>query len=129
MKKRSEMIAVVLILLSTVGIVIGVLAIEKVRRSRLYTVTLLARSPKNGNWYPRQIRVPLGKEVKILIRNVETMSHGFALPAFDVGVDEIKAGEVVVVRFTPDRRGTFPFMCTVWCSDEHLDMNGEVIVE
>lgn len=127
--KRNEIIAVILVLLATIGTVLGVLGIEKYRRSKLYTVELLARSPKNGNWYPRKLHFPVGQEVKILIRNVETVSHGFALPAFNVGVDEIKAGEVAVVRFTPDKRGTFPFMCTVWCSDEHLQMNGEVIVE
>ncbi len=127
--KRNEILAVILVLLATVGTVLGIFGVEKYRRSKLYTIELLARSPKNGNWLPRKIHVPLGQEVKILIRNVETVSHGFALPAFNVGVDEIKAGHVAVVRFTPDRRGTFPFMCTVWCSDEHMQMNGEVIVE
>ncbi|MEE9501231.1 MAG: cupredoxin domain-containing protein [Candidatus Aminicenantaceae bacterium] len=127
--KSRETIAVILVLLATVGTIVGIFGIEKCRRSKLYTLELLARSPKNGNWYPRQIHLTIGKEVRILVRNVETVSHGFALPAFNVGVDEIKAGEVAVVQFTPDKRGTFPFMCTVWCSDEHLEMNGEVIVE
>lgn len=127
--KRNEILAVILVLLATVGTVLGIFGVEKYRRSKLYTIELLARSPKNGNWYPREFKIPLGKEVKILIRNVETVSHGFALPAFNVGVGEIKAGEVSVVRFTPDKKGTFPFMCTVWCSDEHLEMNGKIIVE
>ncbi len=127
--KRNEILAVILVLLATVGTVLGVFGVEKYRRSKLYTIELLARSPNNGNWYPREFKIPLGKEVKILIRNVETVSHGFALPDFNVGVGEIKAGEVAVVRFTPDKRGTFPFMCTVWCSDEHLEMNGKIIVE
>lgn len=129
MSKRSEFIAIVLVLLSTVGTVLGVLGIEKYRRSKLYTIEILARTPRNGNWHPRQVMVPYGQNVKILIRNVETVSHGFALPAFDIGVGEIKAGEVAVIRFTPNKRGRFPFMCTVWCSDEHLEMNGEIIVE
>ena len=128
MNKR-ETIAVILLLLGTVGTVVGIFSIEKCRRSRMFTVELLARSPLNGNWYPRQLHLPLGEEVRILIRNVETVTHGFALPAFNVGVAEIKAGEVAVVEFTPDKKGTFPFMCTVWCSDEHMEMHGEVIVE
>ncbi len=127
--KRRETIAVILVLLATVGTIAGIYGIESYRRSKLYTVELLARSPLNGNWYPRQIRLRLGEEVRILIRNVETVSHGFALPAFNVGVAEIRAGEVAVVQFTPDKKGTFPFMCTVWCSNEHMEMNGEVIVE
>lgn len=127
--KKSEIIAVILMILATVGVVIGIFAIENYRRSKKYTLTLIAREPDKGNWYPRKIKVSYGKEVKILIRNIETVSHGFALPAFNVSVPEIKAGHVEVVEFTPDKRGTFPFMCTIWCSDRHLDMTGELIVE
>lgn len=127
--KIKELIAVTLVILSTVGTIIGVFAIEHYRRAKIYTVELIARSPNNGNWHPREFKVPYGKEVKVLIRNIETVSHGFALPDFDVAAREIKAGEVVVVRFTPDKKGTFPFMCTVWCSDEHIHMTGEITVE
>ncbi len=127
--KRRELIAIILVLFSTVGVVLGILGIEKYRRGKLYTVELLAREPDNGNWYPREIRVPYGEEVRLYIRNVETVSHGFALPDFDIAVKEIKAGEVSVVNFTPDKKGKFPFMCTVWCSDRHMEMNGEFIVE
>ena len=127
--RRNEIIAVILLSLATVGTVLGVLTLEKFRRAKFYTVELIARSPNNGNWYPREIKVPLGKEVKILIRNIETVTHGFAIPDFNVAAEEIKAGEVKVVRFTPDKRGRFPFMCTAWCSDEHLHMTGEIIVE
>lgn len=127
--KRSEVIAVSLFLLATLGTILGVFGIEKYRCAKFYTVTLIARAPDHGNWYPQKITVPYGKEVKILIRNIETVSHGFALPDFDVGVNEIKAGEVKVLKFTPDKRGTFPFMCTIWCSDRHMEMMGELIVE
>ena len=129
MKKINETIAVTLMLLATVGTIIGVFVIEGARRKKFYTVELIARSPLNGNWYPKEFKVPLGKEVKIYIRNVETVSHGFSLPDFNVSAREIKAGEVEVVKFTPDKRGTFPFFCTVWCSNEHLHMNGEITVE
>lgn len=127
--KKSELIAVTLMVFATVGMIVGVFAIEKYRRSKLYTLELIARSPDHGNWYPRKITVPLGEEVRLLIRNIETVSHGFALPDFKVAVAEIKAGEVAVVKFTPDKRGTFPFMCTVWCSDLHMEMTGELVVE
>ncbi len=127
--KRNELVVIILIILSTFGTVLGIFAIEKYRRSKFYTVELIARAPNNGNWYPRKITVPYGKEVKLLIRNIETVSHGFALPDFNISAKEIKAGEVVVVKFTPDKRGTFPFVCTVWCSDEHLHMTGELVVE
>ncbi|MFA4842780.1 MAG: hypothetical protein WC658_02990, partial [Candidatus Omnitrophota bacterium] len=70
--QRKEILAVILVLLATVGTVFGVFAIEKYRKHKFFTVELIARAPEHGNWYPRQIKVPLGKEVKILIRNIET---------------------------------------------------------
>lgn len=127
--KKGELIAVIFVFVATVGTLLGIFAIERYRRSQFYTVELIARAPDNGNWYPRKFTLPYGKEARLLIRNIETVSHGFALPDFNVAVKEIKAGEVVTVKFTPDKKGTFPFMCTVWCSDEHLQMRGEIIIE
>ncbi len=124
----KETIAVILIILATVGTVVGVMGVEKYRRGKFYTVELTARATENGNWYPKRITVPSGKEARILIRNIDTVTHGFALPDFSV-VKEIKAGNVVVVQLKPDKKGVFPFMCTVWCSDRHLEMTGELVVE
>ncbi len=125
---KNELVAVILLVMSTVGVIIGLPVAEKMRRDRSFNVELLARAPENGNWYPRTIEVEMGQEVVLYIRNVETVSHGFALPEFNVGVPEIKAGHVEIFRFTPDRRGTFPFMCTVWCSPRHMEMTGVLVV-
>src|SRR3990167_5451459 len=127
--RRNEIIAVILFILATIGTIVGVLGVEKYRLNKFYTVRLIARTPDNGNWYPRTLRLPYGKEAKILIRNIETVTHGFAIPDFNIAVKEIKAGEVKVVKFTPDKKGTFQFMCTVWCSAQHMSMTGEIIVE
>ncbi len=124
-----EIVAVALVILATLVTGVLIFAAEHNRRGELYTVELLARTPENGNWYPNEITVPYGEEVRMLIRNTETVTHGFALPEFDIAVSRISAGEVVVVEFTPDKRGTFPFMCTNWCSEYHLDMRGTLIVE
>lgn len=127
--KVKETIAVILIILATVGTVVGLLGAEKYRRSKLFTVELTARTTEHGNWYPKIITVPVGTEARILIRNIDTVSHGFALPDFGVVVKEIKAGNVAVVKLTPDKKGTFPFLCTVWCSNRHLEMTGKLVVE
>ena len=127
--QKKELIAVLLVIFATAGTVLGVIGIEKYRRVKFYTVELIARAPEHGNWYPRKIKLAYGKEAKLLIRNIETVTHGFAIPDLNVGVDQIKAGEVKVVKFTPNKKGTFPFMCTVWCSERHMEMRGEIIVE
>ncbi len=127
--RRNEIIAVILVILVTIGTIGGAITIEKFRRAKIFTAELIAREPAHGNWYPQTLKVPYGREVKILIRNIETVSHGFALPAFNVSVPEIKAGEVAVVKFYTDKKGRFPFFCTVWCSERHLEMRGELVVE
>lgn len=125
----KEKIAVFIMLLATLGTIAGVNLAQKYRLRQFYSVELIARAPDNGNWYPREIKVPLGKEVKLYIRNIETVTHGFAIPEFNVSIPEIKAGHVETVNFTPDKKGTFPFMCTVWCSKRHLEMHGNIVVE
>ena len=125
--QRNEALAVILTLLATVGTVLAALWYDRRRDEKLQVVELLANSPLNGNWTPASLQVTKGKPVRLKIRNRETVTHGFSLPDFNVGVTEIKPGQVFVVEFTPDRSGTFPFYCTVWCSKEHLAMAGTVV--
>ncbi len=122
-----EFIAVILVLLSTVGVFFGV--INKRGREIKGKIELLARAPERGNWYPDTIYAESGKELTILIRNVDTISHGFYLPDFDIMIEEIKAGEVKEIRFIPDKVGEFPFYCAVWCSNYHMQMRGKLIVK
>lgn len=126
---RNEILAVIIIFLATIGVVVGAFAYESYRRGRAYDIELIARAPENGNWYPQEIRIPHGKEARILIRNIDTVTHGFTIPALNVSIAELKAGETTIVIFTPDKRGTFQFMCTVWCSKRHLEMRGQLTVE
>jgi len=129
MKMKNEYLAIAIVILATVVTVAGILGFENYRRQSEYTVELIARATEHGNWYPSTIKLAYGKPAKILIRNIDVVSHGFALPDFEIAVPEIKAGEAVVVEFTPNKRGTFPFLCTIWCSNRHMEMRGRLIVE
>lgn len=128
MSKR-EIAAIVLVFLSTAGTVGAILGAEHYRRQTRFSAELVARQPDYGNWYPDTLRVSYGRPLRLMIRNIDTVSHGFAVPDFRVAVREIKAGEVEVVEFTPDKRGSFPFLCTVWCSPRHQQMRGTLVVE
>jgi len=127
--KTKEIIAIVLMIISTIITLVLIMHAKERTIRKNYDVELIARAPEKGNWHPGTFRISSGKEARILIRNVDTISHGFAVPDFQVAVPEIKAGTVHEVRFTPDKKGTFPFMCTVWCSDNHMEMRGSMIVE
>lgn len=126
---RKEILAVLLVLLATIGMVAATLFYEDFQKEHVFTVDLLARAPENGNWYPHEIVLPKGKKARIRIRNIETVTHGFAAPALDIAVGEIRAGEVRIVEFTPTQEGRYDFMCTVWCSRHHLSMTGRIIVK
>lgn len=127
--KRNEIIVLTLVLLATVGAVAGITGTESIRQSQVFTAELIAREPELGNFYPQTITVRYGTDVKLLIRNVSAVSHGFALPEYQIAVREIKAGQTAVVEFKADKRGVFTFHCTVWCSDQHLSMGGHLVVE
>ncbi|MFQ6607637.1 MAG: cupredoxin domain-containing protein [Fidelibacterota bacterium] len=126
--RKQEIIAVILVILCTVGTVLAIFTYESSRKIP-DTVELLARTPDRGNWSPILIRAKKDQEITLIIRNVDIVSHGFYLPSFDVMVREIKAGEIETVTFTPDEVGKHPFYCSVWCSDYHMHMRGDLVVE
>ena len=126
--KWSSVVAAVLVLASTVFTYFGALAYEHRHTRHLNTIDIMTRAPMNGNFEPREITSVAGKPLRLRIKNVETVTHGFAIPELGVGIVEIKPGQVQVIEFTPDRAGTFPFACTVWCSNEHMAMGGKLIV-
>jgi heme/copper-type cytochrome/quinol oxidase subunit 2 len=52
---------------------------------------------------------------------------GFNAPDFAVRAD-IVPGKTTRIRFTPDKAGTFPFLCDVFCGDGHEAMSGKLVV-
>jgi heme/copper-type cytochrome/quinol oxidase subunit 2 len=76
---------------------------------------------------PGTIRVKAGAPVQLHILSTDVV-HGFAIPALDIK-ERLDPGKEVVVSFTPDKTGTFPFRCSVFCGSGHAGMHGELIVE
>lgn len=126
MKLKTFLVAAVVLGCTVIPIVI-ILGYEAVR-SQDFTHEILARAPERGNWLPRRITVPVGKPVRLRIRNVDTVTHGFTIPDFGIDLGHLKAGHAAIVEFTPQKPGTHDFYCTVWCSDHHLQMRGTIEV-
>ncbi|MFQ6054365.1 MAG: cupredoxin domain-containing protein [Methanosarcinales archaeon] len=126
---KLEIIVGLLVILSTIGTIVGANMYEDSLAKGRKTIEITAQAPEKGNWNPREITVNLGEPVRLRIRNIDTVSHGFAIPELDVGVYEIKPGEAIIVDFKPEKKGTFLFTCTVWCSPRHLEMTGKIIVK
>jgi len=82
---------------------------------------------KKFEYSQREIRVKKGEQVTFVIR-AEDFEHGFSLPDFNVRADLIP-GKAVEVTLTPDRAGSFTFLCDNFCGDDHENMSGTLIVE
>jgi len=92
-------------------------------------IVLKARAPERGNWSPREIHVERGRQVTIVVRNVDIATHSFYLPALSLDTGPLQPGESKEVTFTPEFEGEYLFLCAVWCSDYHMYETGWLIVE
>ena len=81
---------------------------------------------KKFEYSVKEITVKKGTPVVIEITS-EDRVHGFSLPAFGVRSDVIP-GQVTRISFTPDKVGTFEYLCDIFCGEGHEDVTGRIIV-
>jgi len=75
---------------------------------------------------PNEIKLRKGEPV-ILEFMTEDVFMGFNAPDFNVRMDIVPA-KTTRLRFTPDKAGTFVFLCDVFCGDGHETMSGKIVV-
>jgi cytochrome c oxidase subunit 2 len=81
---------------------------------------------KRFEYTPSEITLKKGVPVVLEFTSLDR-AHGFLVPQLGLRA-EIKPGETTRVRIVPDRTGTFPFHCNVFCGTGHDDMEGEIVV-
>ena len=106
----------------------GVLALSSVAvlalaRPKERVIKIMA---KKFVYVPNEIRIKQGATV-VLQLSAPEVPMGFSLPDFAVRAD-IVPGKVTTLRLTPDKTGSFTFLCDVFCGTGHEDMNGTLIV-
>jgi heme/copper-type cytochrome/quinol oxidase subunit 2 len=125
---HKEIIAITLVILGTGGIIGGILLYEKHLASHRNVIDLEARAV--STWSQKEIVAHKGQLTRIRIRNVDNVSHGFAIPELSIPETIIRAGHVEIIEFTPKWAGEFIFQCVVQCSrDKHQFMTGKLIVK
>jgi len=82
---------------------------------------------KRFEYSPNEIRLKKGVPAVLEFTSLDRL-HGFSCPDFGIRTD-IVPGKVNIVRFIPDKAGTFAFHCDIFCGDGHEDMAGKFIVE
>ena len=75
---------------------------------------------------PNRIELKKGEAVTLEFTSPDVVM-GFNAPDFKVRADIIP-GMVATLTFTPDKTGTFVFLCDIFCGDGHEGMSGELIV-
>lgn len=106
------------------GLNLNVNAGGTVSTSLIKTVKVTA---KQFTFEPAEIRVKQGTTVTLEIASTD-VDHGIALPAFNVN-SILKAGTTTSVTFLADKKGSYPFFCSVFCGSGHGSMRGTLIVE
>ncbi len=76
---------------------------------------------------PDVIELKLGEPAIIELTSADR-DHGFAVPDLGLRID-VEAGKTARVRIVPDRAGTFPFHCDVFCGSGHEEMVGRIVVK
>src|SRR3989338_566970 len=111
MSQRNEILAIFFVIVSTIGILLGVWGYQNYRLASEGVIVIRTRAPENGNFDPPRIELVAGQPAIIEIRNPETVSHGFAIPSINAGVQEIKPGHVERISVKFDSPGEYDFLC------------------
>ena len=75
---------------------------------------------------PATVKLKQGEPV-IFELTTQDVFMGMNIPDFGVRSD-IVPGKTMTLSFTPDKAGTFTFLCDVFCGDGHEGMNGTLVV-
>jgi cytochrome c oxidase subunit 2 len=81
---------------------------------------------KKFNYTPAEVKLKKGVPVILEFRTQDVLM-GFNLPDFNARAD-IVPGKTTRLRLTPDKTGTFVFLCDVFCGTGHEEMNGKLVV-
>jgi cytochrome c oxidase subunit 2 len=83
-------------------------------------------SAKKFAFAPDKITLKRGKTVTLELTSLDR-KHGFLIPDLKLRAD-VPAGGSVRVTLTPDKTGSFPFRCDLFCGSGHDAMTGVIEV-
>jgi cytochrome c oxidase subunit II len=107
---------------AVVALILGMRA----RTGAAATEQVIHLTAKKFEYSPSAITVKKGQPGAIEIVSLDR-KHGFLIPDFEIRTD-VKPGGQNVVRFTPNKAGTFNFHCDSFCGSGHEGMAGTLVV-
>jgi cytochrome c oxidase subunit 2 len=122
-KLKTTLSGVKIVGLTVVGIGLAMFAISQ---STSVAERVIKISAERYEYSPAKVTLKKGEAV-ILELTSEDRLHGFHIKELGVRAD-VLPGQPVRVRIVPDKVGTFPFTCDLFCGSGHGDMNGVILV-
>ena len=110
----------------TAGLVllgIGALGLRAAAQPAQQTVRIVA---KRFEWLPSEVHLKKGVTTVIELTSAD-VPMGFSAPDFKVRAD-VLPGTISRVTVTPEKAGSFAFVCDVFCGSGHEDMQGTIVV-
>jgi cytochrome c oxidase subunit II len=105
------------------ALALGSVAVSAPAASKPRVIKVIA---KKFEFVPNEIHVKQGESV-VLQFTAPEVPMGFNLADFGMRTD-ITPGKVSTLALTPDKSGTFTFVCDLFCGSGHEDMMGTLIV-
>ena len=81
---------------------------------------------RRWTYTPNQLTLKKGVPVVLELTTLDVLM-GFSVPDFQVRAD-IVPGKASRVNLTPDKVGTFTFLCDIFCGSGHETMDGTITV-
>ena len=75
---------------------------------------------------PNELKLKKGENIRLEFTSLDFV-HGFNIPELNLRAD-LPPGKVTSLHLTPDKVGTFDFICDNFCGAGHEDMGGRIIV-
>ena len=121
MKQGLQAIVVVVILVFVLGAFLAEVGAVADESEQVIKITA-----KRYEYNPSTITVKKGIPVVLEFTSLDRL-HGFNCPALGIRTD-IVPGKINTLRFVPQKTGTFPFHCDIFCGSGHEGMTGTIVV-
>jgi cytochrome c oxidase subunit 2 len=105
-------------------VIAGTAGVSSSAEPKPKVIKILAR---RFTYTPNKITLKKGVPVVFELQTADVLM-GFSIPDFQTRAD-IVPGKITKVPLTPDKEGTFTFLCDIFCGSGHETMNGTLVVE
>ena len=110
----------------TAGIVVVATAALGLRTAAQPAPQVVRIVAKRYEFTPSEVHLKKGVATVLELTSAD-VPMGFSAPDFKVRAD-VLPGTISRVTITPDKAGTFGFVCDVFCGSGHEDMQGTIVV-